>query len=114
MKLLLDENLPKKLKNDLTDFEVFTVQEMGWSGKKNGELLELMLLKEFDVLITADKSLQNQQNFKKYPIPVLTLNVMLLTYKHVANLLPELRHLLTEKLPNGSIIISEKTDLNKP
>jgi predicted nuclease of predicted toxin-antitoxin system len=72
MKLLLDENLPKKLKNDLADFEVFTVQEMGW--KTNGELLELMISNGFEALITADKNLQNQQSFKKYPIPVLTLN----------------------------------------
>lgn len=38
MKLLLDENLPRKLKQDLSEFEVFTVSEKGWSGKKNGEL----------------------------------------------------------------------------
>ena len=107
MKVLLDENLPKKLKNDLTNFEVFTVQEMGWNGKQNGELLELMLSNGFNTLITADKNLQNQQNFKKYPIPVLTLNVKLLTYKHMVNLLPELRRLMNEQLPNGPTIISE-------
>ncbi|MEQ8469861.1 MAG: DUF5615 family PIN-like protein [Marinoscillum sp.] len=91
MKLLLDENLPKKLKNDLTDFEVLTVQDMEWHGKKNGELLELMISDGFNALITADKNLKNQQNFKKYPIPVLTLNVKLLTYQHMVNLLPELK-----------------------
>ena len=107
MKLLLDENLPKKLKNDLADFEVFTVQEMGWSGKQNGELLELMISNGFEALITADKNLQNQQNFKKYPIPVLTLNVKLLTYQHMLKLLPKLREQLLEPLPNGPIIISE-------
>ena len=107
MKLLLDENIPKKLKNDLSKFEVFTVQEMGWNGKQNGELLELMISNGFKVLITADKNLQNQQNFKKYPIPVLTLNVKLLTYQNMVILLPELRRLLNEKLPNGPTIISE-------
>ena len=107
MKLLLDENLPKQLKNDLMDFEVFTVQEMGWSGKQNGELLELMISNNFGVLITADKNLQNQQNFIKYQIPVLTLNVRLLTYQHMVNLLPELRRLLKGQLPNGPTIISE-------
>lgn len=107
MKLLLDENLPKKLKNDLTEFEVFTVHEMGWNGKQNGELLELMISNGFEALITADKNLQNQTNFKKYPIPVLTLNVKLLTYQHMASLLPELRRLLNEQLPNGPTIISE-------
>lgn len=107
MKLLLDENIPRKLKNDLPDFEVFTVQEMGWNGMKNGELLQLMISHGFNALITADKNLRNQQNFKKYPIPVLTLNVRLLTYEHMSTLLPELRRLLKAQLPNGPTIISE-------
>jgi hypothetical protein len=80
---------------------------MGWNGKQNGELLELMLSNGFDALITADKNLQNQQNFKKYPIPVLTLNVKLLTYQHMVNLLPELQKLLNGQLPNGPTIITE-------
>ena len=108
MKLLLDENIPKKLKSDLIDFEVYTVQEMGWNGKQNGELLELMISNGFEAFITADKNLKNQQNFKKYPIPVLTLNVTLLTYQHMFNLLPELRRLLNVQLPNGPTIISEQ------
>ena len=38
MKLLLDENLPKKLKYRFSEnFEVLTVPEMGWSGIKNGD-----------------------------------------------------------------------------
>ena len=107
MKLLLDENIPRKLKNDLTEFEVFTVQDMGWNGKKNGELLELMISNRFDALITADKHLQNQQNFKKYSIPVLTLNVRLLTYQHMIGLLPELRKRLNSELPSGPTLISQ-------
>ena len=43
MKLLLDENVPKKLKYDLSEFEVYTVRDKRWNGIKNGELLELML-----------------------------------------------------------------------
>lgn len=42
MKLLLDENLPKKLKMDFLDFEIYTVSDMKWNSKKNGELLKLM------------------------------------------------------------------------
>ncbi|WP_299288121.1 hypothetical protein [uncultured Mucilaginibacter sp.] len=45
MKILLDENLPKKLKADFgTEHEVKTVRDMGWLGKKNGELLGLIVL----------------------------------------------------------------------
>jgi len=106
MKLLLDENLPRKLKNDLLDFEVYSVQEMGWNGKQNGELLELMLENEFDVLLTGDKNLHNQQNFKKYQLPVIVLNASLITYEHLTPLMPKVKELLSSKLKAGSNIIS--------
>lgn len=35
MRVLLDENLPRKLKNAITT-EAQTVPECGWSGVKNG------------------------------------------------------------------------------
>lgn len=39
MKILLDENMPAKVKYDFgKDHEVKTVKDMGWLGKKNGEL----------------------------------------------------------------------------
>jgi hypothetical protein len=38
MKILLDESLPRKLKNDFgIDHEVWTVRDKGWLSKKNGE-----------------------------------------------------------------------------
>lgn len=37
MKVLLDENMPYKLRNSLAHHEVATVRYMGWSGLKNGE-----------------------------------------------------------------------------
>jgi hypothetical protein len=43
------------------------VQEKGWNGKSNGELLHLMLSDGFDALITVDKKLQHQQNFDIIP-----------------------------------------------
>lgn len=42
MQVLLDECVPRPLKRELPDYQVRTVVEMGWSGKKNGELLQLM------------------------------------------------------------------------
>lgn len=63
MKILLDENLPKKLKiNFGAEHEVFTVREKGWNGKQNGELLGLLTLGGFDAFVTIDKNLQHQQN----------------------------------------------------
>ena len=63
MKLLLDENLPKRLKLDFPEHGVYTVRDKGWNGIKNGELLKLMIEDSFDALLTFDKNLQHQQNF---------------------------------------------------
>ena len=41
MKILLDECVTKHLKPHLSDHDVWTVREMGWSGIKNGKLMTL-------------------------------------------------------------------------
>ena len=55
MRILLDECAPRPLKRELTDYEIRTVVEMGWSGKKNGELLRLMSQEGFTILLTIDE-----------------------------------------------------------
>ena len=100
MKLLLDENLPKRLKDDFSNHEVYTVRDKGWNGIKNGQLLELMLQNEFDALITFDKNLQFQQNFQKYSITVFVLSALNNTYAKLTMLTPiVLEQLKKETLP---------------
>lgn len=65
MRILLDENIPRQLKSDFRDFEIFTVRDKGWEGVKNGVLLSLMLENNFDALITFDKNLQHQKKLFK-------------------------------------------------
>ena len=53
MRVLLDENVDHRLRTFFDDeFEVATVTEIGWSGKKNGELLRAAQ-REFDALVSA-------------------------------------------------------------
>lgn len=106
MKLLLDENLPKRLKTDLALHEVYTVRDMGWNGTKNGELLKLMISENFDVLITFDKNLQYQQNFSKYSLPVLVLNSKNNTYLDLQPLMPKALNALDSGLGAGATVIS--------
>lgn len=62
-----DENLPRKLKVDFGEkYDVKTVWDMGWLGKKNDELLKLIDEQEFDFFVTVDKNLRVQQNRAKY------------------------------------------------
>ena len=80
MKVLLDENLPQKLRNDLEGHEVYTVFFKRWNGIKNGELLKLMQEEGFYVLLTCDKNIKSQQNFKTYPLSVLVIDIPDNTY----------------------------------
>jgi len=64
MKLLLDECLPRKLKNHLPGHECQTVPEAGWAGKKNGELLSLAQQSGFQAFLTLDRGLEYEQNLK--------------------------------------------------
>ena len=52
MRLLLDECVPKRLKRELLGHDVKTVQDMGWAGIKNGDLLKLAD-EQFDALLTV-------------------------------------------------------------
>ena len=61
MRIILDENLPKPLKQVFDGHIVTTVQEEGLSGTRNGALLA-RLDGSFDVFVTADKNLRDQQN----------------------------------------------------
>lgn len=74
MKILLDENLPKQLKADFgPDYDVRTVRDMGWLGKKNGELLGLIVFNGFDFFITIDKNLRYQQNLDRIELKIFLL-----------------------------------------
>ncbi|MDF3078218.1 MAG: hypothetical protein K0S09_2107 [Sphingobacteriaceae bacterium] len=105
MRLLLDENLPKRLKADFSSHEVFTVSDRGWNGIKNGELLDLMIQHRFDVLLTFDKNLQHQQNFSKYTITVIVLSASINTYYELTKLSAKVLKCLSGDLNPGAIVI---------
>ena len=73
MRLLLDECVPRPLKLDLIEHDVRHVSDMGWSSKRNGELLKLMLAEQFDALITVDQNLEFQQNLRASGVGVVVL-----------------------------------------
>jgi predicted nuclease of predicted toxin-antitoxin system len=72
MRILLDECLPRKLKNHLAEHECRTVQEMGWAGKSNGDLLDLAE-SQFEVFVTIDANLRYQQSLRGRRIAILVL-----------------------------------------
>ena len=100
MRILLDESVPRLLKSRLSQFDIVTVQEMGWAGMKNGELLH-RAEEQFEIFVTADQSLRHQQNLsgRKLGILVLPTNQVPL----VIRLLPAIETCLRSMKP-GTVI----------
>src|SRR2546426_1077908 len=72
MRILLDESVPRALKRLLPGHDVRTVVEEGWGSIANGELLT-RASNGFDVLLTADQNLPDQQNLTRFDIAVVVL-----------------------------------------
>jgi hypothetical protein len=73
MKLLLDENVPHKLRALLPGHDCYTTAYMGWSGIENGELLRRAAANTFDALISTDRGIEYEQNQETLPIAVIVL-----------------------------------------
>jgi predicted nuclease of predicted toxin-antitoxin system len=74
MRVLIDECAPKALKAQLaaSGYDCMTVQEAGWSGKENGELLALADA-GFGVMVTVDQNIRFQQDVTRLKIALIIL-----------------------------------------
>ena len=102
MKLLLDECVPRRLKNDL--FEHETLNQAGFTGLKNGKLIEAAGRGKFEVLITVDKNIQHQQNKNTLPVAIVILSAFSNRYESLSPLIPKTLRVLT-KINIGEIVI---------
>jgi predicted nuclease of predicted toxin-antitoxin system len=93
MRVLLDECVPRKLRRELSEHEVHTVTERGWSGVENGELLALAEA-EFDVFLTVDQNLKYQQNLASFNIGLILMVARNNGLKALSPLMPEVREAL--------------------
>jgi predicted nuclease of predicted toxin-antitoxin system len=83
MKLLLDENLPHKLRLHLPGHEVFTSAYMGWAGIRNGDLLSRAATAGFDVMLTLDTGIEYQQNLINLPCSVIIIRAESNAFEHI-------------------------------
>ena len=90
MRLLLDECVPRPLKRDLAGHDVQHVVDMGWSSKRNGELLQLMVAARFEALLTVDQNLEFQQNLRASGIGVVVAVARTNRLKELRPLVPRL------------------------
>jgi hypothetical protein len=97
LKVLLDENLDHRLRNNLAPHEVFTASYMGFDGLKNGSLLRAVEDDGFDVLVTGDQSLYYEQNLvgRRLAVVVLSAVQFAILEKH----LPKIVHAIDKATP---------------
>ena len=62
MRILLDENLPHRLRLLLPSHDVRTAAFEGWAGWTNGALLRAAEDAGFEAMLTADQGIRYQQN----------------------------------------------------
>jgi predicted nuclease of predicted toxin-antitoxin system len=86
MRILVDECVDWRLLRDLTDYDAKTVKQLGWEHIDDGELLSLAA-KQFDVFVTVDKDLPNEQHVSSFDISIIVL-------RGRTTRLPDLRELL--------------------
>jgi hypothetical protein len=74
MLVLLDENLPHRLRHLITGHDVRTVAYQGWKALTNGALLKAAEDSGFDVMVTADQGIRYQQNMQGRKIAIVILS----------------------------------------
>ena len=105
MRVLLDECLPRRSKHALIGHDVQTVPEMGWAGKRNGELLRLAA-REFDVFLTVDRRLQERTTaLSMFRIAVIVLVARSNRLLDLLPLVPATLEVLPRAKPGKAVIV---------
>jgi len=73
MKLLVDECVDERLRLPFPGHECQTARYAGLAGQKNGQLLEAAEAAGFDVLVTTDRNIPDQQNLSGSKLSILIL-----------------------------------------
>jgi predicted nuclease of predicted toxin-antitoxin system len=102
MRVLLDENLPRKLKWRLEGVEAMTVPERGWNGVSNGKLLR-RAAREFDVLLTMDRGMEYHQNLVGIDLGIILLSAPSNDYDDLLPLVSDINKKLKEVQPERVI-----------
>jgi hypothetical protein len=103
MRILLDECVPRPLRRSLPGHDVRTVQEMGWDGLENGDLLREFTAAAFDVFLTVDQNLQYQQNLRAAGVAIVVLIAPSNKLSDLAPLMPKVVAVLATIQP-GELI----------
>jgi hypothetical protein len=104
-RVLFDENMPRQLRRDLPEFAIRTVQEEGWAGLENGDLLR-QAAPTFDVLLTADQRMRYQQNVSRFTIGIVVIETFDTRLRNLRRFIPQLREAIHNAAAGTVVIIA--------
>lgn len=104
MKVLLDENLDHRLRNQLGTHEVFTASFLGWDGLANGKLLDAAEASGFEVLVTGDQTLSREQNLSGRRLAVVALSAV--EWRIVKDHLPAILDAVSAATPGSFQVVN--------
>jgi hypothetical protein len=105
MRVLLDECVTRYLKPEFVGHDVFTVDDAGFKGLKNGRLLQAAS-GNYDVLLTVDQGIQFQQNLATFSLAVIVLRAPRSTLAMLKPLMPKVLQVLSMIKPGELVVIS--------
>ena len=105
MRLLFDECIDERLRLLFPDHDYQTARFAKLAGLKNGRLLEAAEAAGFNVLITADQSIPDQQNFAGRHISVVILCAPTNRLRDLASLVPAAITAIGSIKPGGVVRI---------
>lgn len=113
MKILADECLPIRIKNVFSDFNLSTVNELGWSGLKNGELLNKAINENFEIFLTVDQKIIYQQNISNYSIAFVIISVKQNKLEEIIQLKDLLAQCFQKVNPFEIVLVDLKNGITK-
>ena len=103
VRILIDECLNWRLGRALTGHFAVSVQRMGWSGIKNGQLLVLAEENHFKVFLTGDRNLIFRQTTAPFRVAIVVLEAPGIQLHHTLPLMPKVLELLPTLAP-GQVV----------
>ncbi|NIO06822.1 MAG: hypothetical protein GTO40_02100 [Deltaproteobacteria bacterium] len=99
MRILFDQGTPVPLRNILKSHQVETAFERGWSSLTNGELLARAEQEGFEVFVTTDRNLKDQQNLSGLRMAIVVLSST--SWPRIEKVATEVQQVIEAALPGS-------------
>ena len=99
MRILFDQGTPVPLRELLSSHEVETAFERGWSTLRNSDLLAAAEQEGFEVFVTTDKNLRNQQNLSGLRLAIVGLSST--SWPRIQKVAPTIKQAIDAALPGS-------------